>query len=226
MAMSNPFSRRPASTESAAWRNQQEAEAAAEKRREAAESRRESERRWYAHLPIIAIATLATAVVAVTALLVLASQYLSPATPPAASAPPSVPERVPPASAPASAVAISLRQHELFGYDSAELRGPPAQLETCLRPTLTRIRIVGHADCIGSDAYNQRLSQRRAEAVRDYLVARGVRLALVAAEGQGARLARAEPDCAGPMRATPTIVARLERFRRVDVHCEFGAPAV
>ena len=36
------------------------------------------------------------------------------------------------------------------------------------------IVVTGHADRIGSDAYNQKLSQRRADAVKDYLVSQGV----------------------------------------------------
>ena len=37
-----------------------------------------------------------------------------------------------------------------------------------------RARVEGHTDSIGSDSYNQRLSERRANAVRDYMVSRGV----------------------------------------------------
>jgi OOP family OmpA-OmpF porin len=37
-----------------------------------------------------------------------------------------------------------------------------------------RVTIEGHTDSIGSDAYNQRLSERRASAVRRYLVSKGV----------------------------------------------------
>ena len=37
-----------------------------------------------------------------------------------------------------------------------------------------RVRVEGHTDFVGADAYNQRLSERRAAAVRDYLSSRGV----------------------------------------------------
>jgi OOP family OmpA-OmpF porin len=37
-----------------------------------------------------------------------------------------------------------------------------------------RVTVEGHTDSIGSDAYNQRLSERRAAAVKNYLVARGI----------------------------------------------------
>ena len=44
---------------------------------------------------------------------------------------------------------------------------------------------IGHADSIGSDAYNQRLSVRRAESVKAYLVSKGVEANRVYTEGKG-----------------------------------------
>ena len=44
---------------------------------------------------------------------------------------------------------------------------------------------IGHADSIGSDAYNQRLSVRRAESVKAYLVSRGIEANRVYTEGKG-----------------------------------------
>jgi OOP family OmpA-OmpF porin len=44
---------------------------------------------------------------------------------------------------------------------------------------------VGHTDSIGTDAYNQRLSVRRAEAVKAYLVSRGIEANRVYTEGKG-----------------------------------------
>ena len=41
-------------------------------------------------------------------------------------------------------------------------------------PQLVRIRIEGHTDSKGNDAYNKKLSQARAESVRNYLVAKGI----------------------------------------------------
>lgn len=41
-------------------------------------------------------------------------------------------------------------------------------------PQIQLVRIEGHTDWIGSDAYNQKLSERRANAVRDYLITRGI----------------------------------------------------
>lgn len=39
---------------------------------------------------------------------------------------------------------------------------------------IVQVRVEGHTDSLGSEAYNQKLSQRRAEAVVDYLVSRGI----------------------------------------------------
>jgi OOP family OmpA-OmpF porin len=44
---------------------------------------------------------------------------------------------------------------------------------------------VGHTDSVGSDAYNQKLSVRRAEAVKAYLVSKGVEKNRVYTEGKG-----------------------------------------
>jgi OOP family OmpA-OmpF porin len=44
---------------------------------------------------------------------------------------------------------------------------------------------VGHTDWVGSDAYNQRLSVRRAEAVKAYMVSKGVPANRIYTEGKG-----------------------------------------
>jgi OmpA-OmpF porin, OOP family len=44
---------------------------------------------------------------------------------------------------------------------------------------------VGHTDSVGTDAYNQRLSVRRSEAVKSYLVSKGVEKNRVYTEGKG-----------------------------------------
>ena len=44
---------------------------------------------------------------------------------------------------------------------------------------------IGHADSTGSDAYNQRLSVRRAESVKAYLVSKGIEATRVYTEGKG-----------------------------------------
>jgi outer membrane protein OmpA-like peptidoglycan-associated protein len=51
-------------------------------------------------------------------------------------------------------------------------------------PTL-RLEIEGHTDSIGSDDYNQQLSEARAEAVRDYLIQQGISAQQITARGLG-----------------------------------------
>ena len=48
-----------------------------------------------------------------------------------------------------------------------------------------RLSVEGHTDSVGSDDYNQQLSERRAEAVRDYLVQQGIASDTVSASGFG-----------------------------------------
>ncbi|MFA4972033.1 MAG: OmpA family protein [bacterium] len=52
-------------------------------------------------------------------------------------------------------------------------------------PQINLVRVEGHTDWIGSDAYNQQLSERRANAVRDYLIGKGIESSRLAAVGYG-----------------------------------------
>ena len=58
----------------------------------------------------------------------------------------------------------------------------------------TTIKIIGHTDNVGSDAYNQRLSEERALAVADYIESRGVARRRVYTEGRGESEPRASND--------------------------------
>ena len=50
-----------------------------------------------------------------------------------------------------------------------------------------RVLLEGHTDWIGSDSHNQRLSEQRANAVREFLISHGVNSRLLISEGQGER---------------------------------------
>ncbi|MDP2599514.1 MAG: OmpA family protein [Deltaproteobacteria bacterium] len=52
-------------------------------------------------------------------------------------------------------------------------------------PNIRKMRIEGHTDNIGSDAYNEKLSQKRAESVRQYLIAKGIAPERLEAAGYG-----------------------------------------
>jgi outer membrane protein OmpA-like peptidoglycan-associated protein len=55
-------------------------------------------------------------------------------------------------------------------------------------PDITRLRIEGHTDSDGPDAYNLRLSQARAEAVRAFLIEAGVEAGRLDAVGYGEQM--------------------------------------
>jgi OmpA-OmpF porin, OOP family len=78
-----------------------------------------------------------------------------------------------------------------FGFDSAEIQ-PQArrQLDALaegirLLPDTKTVLVQGHTDAAGSEQYNEQLSQRRAMAVRSYLVAAGIDAARLRAVGKG-----------------------------------------
>lgn len=77
-----------------------------------------------------------------------------------------------------------------FGFDSATLKtGAYAELDRVAgvlnQYPQTLIRIEGHTDPIGNEQYNQQLSERRAEAVRNSLLQRGVDPARITIAGMG-----------------------------------------
>jgi OOP family OmpA-OmpF porin len=78
----------------------------------------------------------------------------------------------------------------LFHHDSAELRDQSTAVLDATADTLmsnpgVHVEIAGHTDGQGDAAYNQGLSQRRADAVKDYLVSRGVNASRLSASGYG-----------------------------------------
>ncbi|RCV86639.1 OmpA family protein [Billgrantia montanilacus] len=102
------------------------------------------------------------------------------------------PEPMPePAPAPAPEFEpVVLDSEVTFAFDSADIR-PGAhreldQVANTLRENPgMRVRIEGHTDHVGSAEYNQGLSQRRAESVRDFLVSRGIAANRMTTVGHG-----------------------------------------
>ena len=85
---------------------------------------------------------------------------------------------------------VSFAAETLFDFDQSALKPQgKAALDQLLGQLqamdLEVIVTVGHTDAVGPDAYNQKLSQRRAEAVKAYLVAQGVETNRVYTEGKG-----------------------------------------
>ena len=108
------------------------------------------------------------------------------ATPVAVKATPKpVPRALPPAP-----VSFELAIDTLFDFDRATLKPEGRAMLDKLADRIHRARfasisIVGHADRIGSESYNRVLSERRAHAVRGYLVARGLDGGKLSAWGAG-----------------------------------------
>jgi outer membrane protein OmpA-like peptidoglycan-associated protein len=77
-----------------------------------------------------------------------------------------------------------------FDFDKAELRPEERELLSRIAGILLtssgyRVQVFGHTDDIGTDQYNQTLSERRAVAVRDYLVKAGIDPAIISTKGFG-----------------------------------------
>jgi len=87
------------------------------------------------------------------------------------------------------AARIELPGDILFAFDHAELRPEAyavlAPLATSLTSDDAPIDIAGHTDSLGSEAYNQSLSQRRAAAVSRFLTAQGVSATRLRVHGHG-----------------------------------------
>lgn len=85
-----------------------------------------------------------------------------------------------------------LNEDILFSYAKADLKaeGKTALNDLVatlvkLNPSESAIVVIGHSDRIGSNSYNQKLSEERAKSVMDYLVAQGVPADLITAKGVG-----------------------------------------
>lgn len=97
---------------------------------------------------------------------------------------------------------VALAEVPAFDFDSAVLKANarPALDELARQLSQAqyqKIDIVGHADRIGPAKYNQRLSEKRARAVREYLVAQGIDGARIAVSGVGSSEPVTGSDCEG-----------------------------
>ncbi|HEB97110.1 MAG TPA: OmpA family protein [Sedimenticola thiotaurini] len=108
---------------------------------------------------------------------------------------------------------LSLDSEVSFDFNKAEIK--PAfrpsldkLADVLLKYDRTVVHVVGHTDSVGSEAYNQQLSERRARAVVDYLASRGVPYDRLRSEGRG----ESEP------RATNATEAGRQLNRRVEIY--------
>ena len=89
----------------------------------------------------------------------------------------------------AEGLLVSLSERVLFDFDKADLRPDARQVlekvASIIKVRTGLVTISGHTDDTGSDAYNQQLSERRANAVKDELESLGVDPARLQASGFG-----------------------------------------
>jgi OmpA-OmpF porin, OOP family len=120
---------------------------------------------------------------------VVAAPPPAPAPPPPA-APPPPPPPAPVVAPVATSEKVTFAADAFFDFDKSVLKPEgKAKLDDLVSKmggiNLEVIIAVGHTDSVGSDAYNQKLSVRRSEAVKAYLVTKGVEKNRVYTEGKG-----------------------------------------
>lgn len=144
-----------------------------------------------------------------------------PVEPKAAPQPPVVQEPVPapvPPPPPARFEKVTLTATELFAFNSATLTMPQPRLDEIAAAlaadaTITDVDITGYADRLGAAKYNLKLSEQRANAVRDYMVAKGIDGMRLKAYGRG----EANPVVICNDKKRADLIKCLEPNRRVEV---------
>jgi len=105
-------------------------------------------------------------------------------------------------------------KYDLKPAGMAKLDELAAKLQQ-LGTAVTAVGVTGHTDSVGSDAYNLKLSQRRAQAVVNYLKQRGVNPNIIQAQGMGE---------ANPIASNATPAGRAQN-RRVEITVDSMQPS-
>lgn len=116
---------------------------------------------------------------------------------------------------------VSFSADALFAFDKAVLK-PEGKMEldgfarNLSGVSYESIHITGHTDRFGSNKYNQKLSEQRANAVRDYLVSKDIAADRMVVEGMGETQPTTKSgDCTGAK--SKKVIACLQPDRRVDI---------
>lgn len=138
----------------------------------------------------------------------------APAPTPAQPAPAPAPAKPAPAPAKPAPVSekVTFATDTFFDFDKAVLKPDGKAKLDDMADKLKGINLevviaVGHTDAIGADSYNQKLSVRRAEAVKAYLVSKGIEANRVYTEGKGEKQ---------PVASNKTAAGRAQN-RRVEI---------
>jgi len=112
----------------------------------------------------------------------------------------------------------TLSATELFEFDSDDLRLPQPKLDEIAQvlaadSSIHQVTITGYTDRIGADDYNQKLSKRRAIAVKNYLLNKGIAAHRIKAEGKG----EANPVVQCTETDRMALIKCLQPNRRVEV---------
>lgn len=149
--------------------------------------------------------------------------YVKPVPQPEVIAKPVAKPAVKPVAKAPEVVKFTLKGDVLFDLNKATLK--PAgkaeldKLSTEIQKVASKdktITVVGHADRLGSAAYNQKLSEARAKTVADYLKAKGVNDAKIVTEGKGKTQPVTGKTC-DKVKPKAKLVACLAPDRRVEV---------
>jgi len=143
----------------------------------------------------------------------------APAPAPVVETPPAPPAPMTPPPPPARFEKVTLEATKMFSFDKAELVMPAPKLDEIAAAlnadtSISDITITGYTDRLGAEKYNQKLSERRANAVRDYLVSKGIDGSRLKAIGRGEENP-VVTDCNQKKRAD--LIECLAPNRRVEV---------
>ncbi|MGZ8270169.1 MAG: outer membrane beta-barrel protein [Methylophilus sp.] len=134
-------------------------------------------------------------------------------------APAPAPEPAPEVKCVPQVETISIGAEKLFAFNKAGLQDTSvidnevvAKMKD--NPIFASVKIVGHTDKLGSEAYNQKLSEKRANMVRDYIISKGIDASRLVAVGMGETSPKV--NCDGT-KGRKAMIECLAPNRRVEI---------